>query len=223
MQTLIYMIRHGESVGNQKRDFLGHTDLPITEKGEKQALAAADYLASIGFAPDAVYASPLCRAHKTALLALSKCSAPDPILLDGLREIYAGDWEGKNFDALDVEYPEERRVWREDIGHARPVGGEAVAELYGRVVSTVLTIAKENEGKTEVVAVHATLIRAVQCLFEGKTLDQMNEVPWVPNASITTLGYENGRMYVISGGRSDHLGDLERDAIPKDELLEMKK
>ena len=35
MQTLIYMIRHGESVGNQRRDFLGHTDLPITEKGER--------------------------------------------------------------------------------------------------------------------------------------------------------------------------------------------
>ena len=148
MQTLIYMIRHGESVGNQKRDFLGHTDLPITEKGEKQALAAAAYLSSIGFAPDSVYASPLCRAYKTTLLALSLCEAPAPICLDGLREIYAGDWEGKNFDALDVEYPEERRVWREDVGHARPVGGESVAELYGRVVSTVLTIAKENEGKT---------------------------------------------------------------------------
>ena len=142
MQTLIYMIRHGESVGNQKRNFLGHTDLPITEKGEAQALSAARYLSSIGFSPDVVYASPLRRAHKTTLLALSLCDAPAPICHDGLREIYAGDWEGKHFDALDEEYPEERNLWREDVGHARPVGGESVAELYGRVVSTVLTIAK---------------------------------------------------------------------------------
>ena len=67
MQTTIYMIRHGDSIGNQKRDFLGHTDLPITEKGEKQALSAAKYLASIGFRPDAVYASPLCRAAKKSI------------------------------------------------------------------------------------------------------------------------------------------------------------
>lgn len=211
MQTLIYMIRHGESVGNQKRDFLGHTDLPITEKGEKQALAAADYLASIGFAPDAVYASPLCRAHKTALLALSKCSAPDPILLDGLREIYAGDWEGKNFDALDVEYPEERRVWREDIGHARPVGGEAVAELYGRVVSTVLTIAKENEGKTVFIGTHATPIRAVETYARGKSADLMCEVPWPSNASLSVYRIDGERLISLSYSYDEFMKDIDVD------------
>lgn len=211
MQTLIYMIRHGESVGNQKRDFLGHTDLPITEKGEKQALAAADYLASIGFAPDAVYASPLCRAHKTALLALSKCSAPDPILLDGLREIYAGDWEGKNFDALDVEYPEERRVWREDIGHARPVGGEAVAELYGRVVSTVLTIAKENEGKTVFIGTHATPIRAVETYARGKSADLMCEVPWPSNASLSVYRFDGERLISLAYSYDEFMKDVDVD------------
>lgn len=211
MQTLIYMIRHGESVGNQKRDFLGHTDLPITEKGEKQALAAADYLASIGFAPDAVYASPLCRALKTALLALSKCSAPDPILLDGLREIYAGDWEGKNFDALDVEYPEERRVWREDIGHARPVGGEAVAELYGRVVSTVLTIAKENEGKTVFIGTHATPIRAVETYARGKSADLMCEVPWPSNASLSVYRFDGERLISLAYSYDEFVKDVDVD------------
>lgn len=211
MQTLIYMIRHGESVGNQKRDFLGHTDLPITEKGEKQALAAADYLASIGFAPDAVYASPLCRAHKTALLALSKCSAPDPILLDGLREIYAGEWEGKNFDALDLEYPEERLVWREDIGHARPVGGEAVAELYGRVVSTVLTIAKENEGKTVFIGTHATPIRAVETYARGKSADLMCEVPWPSNASLSVYRFDGERLISLAYSYDEFMKDIDVD------------
>ena len=110
--------------------------------------------------------------------------------------------------------------WESNLGRVVCLGGESIEYLQKRASEALIRIAEENEGKTVVVAVHATLIRAVQCLFEGKTLDQMNEVPWVPNASITTLGYENGRMYVISGGRSDHLGDLERDAIPKEELLD---
>lgn len=208
MQTLIYMIRHGESVGNQKRDFLGHTDLPITEKGEKQALAAAAYLSSIGFAPDSVYASPLCRAYKTTLLALSLCEAPAPICLDGLREIYAGDWEGKNFDALDVEYPEERRIWREDVGHARPVGGESVAQLYGRVVSTVLTIAKENLGKTVFIGTHATPIRAVETYARGKSVDLMCEVPWPANASLSVYRFDGERLISVAYSFDDFMKDV---------------
>lgn len=207
MQTLIYMIRHGESVGNQKRDFLGHTDLPITEKGEAQALAAAKYLAEIGFKPDVVYASPLCRAYKTTLLALSECEHPAPICLDGLREIYAGDWEGKNFDALDLEYPEERRLWREDVGHARPVGGEAVAELYGRVVSTVLNIAKENEGKTVFIGTHATPIRSVETYARGKSADLMCEVPWPTNASLSVYRFDGARLIPVAYSYDEFMKD----------------
>ena len=211
MQTLIYMIRHGESVGNQKRDFLGHTDLPITEKGEAQALAAAKYLGEIGFQPDVVYASPLCRAHKTTLLALSECDAPAPILLDGLREIYAGDWEGKNFDALDIEYPEERRIWREDVGHAHPVGGESVAELYGRVVSTVLTIARENEGKTVFIGTHATPIRSVETYARGKSADLMCEVPWPTNASLSVYRFDGERLIPVAYSYDEFMKDVDVD------------
>ena len=209
MQTLIYMIRHGESVGNQRRDFLGHTDLPITEKGEAQALAAAKYLASIGFAPDAVYASPLCRAYKTAELALSLCPHPEITPHDGLREIFAGEWENKNFDALDVEYPEERRVWREDVGHAHPVGGESVAALYGRVVSTILTIARENPGKTVFIGTHATPIRATETYARGKSADLMCEVPWPSNASLSVYRFDGERLIPVA---------YSYDAFMKDEV-----
>ena len=207
MQTIIYMIRHGESVGNMHRDFLGHTDLPITEKGEAQALAAANYLASIGFSPDAVYASPLCRAFRTTELALSKIDAPTPIPLDGLREIYAGEWEGKNFDDLDAQYPEQRRLWREDVGHAAPVGGESVASLYGRVVSTVLRIAKENLGKVVFIGTHATPIRAVETYARGRSADLMREVPWPTNASLSVYRYDGERLFPVSYSFDEFMQD----------------
>ena len=207
MQTMIYMIRHGESVGNKNRDFLGHTDLPITEKGEAQALAAARYLASVGFSPDAVYASPLCRAYRTAELALSLIDAPTPIPMDGLREIYAGDWEGKNFDALDEEYPEARRIWREDVGHASPVGGESVASLYGRVVSTVLTIARENPGKTVFIGTHATPIRAIETYARGFSADLMREIPWPTNASLSVYRFDGERLLPVAYSYDEFMKD----------------
>ena len=198
MKTTIYMIRHGQSVGNARRDFLGHTDLPITAEGEAQALAAAEYLASIGFAPDAVYASPLCRAAKTTALALCRVDAPAPVYLDGLREIFAGEWENKSFDELDEKYPEERYLWHEDIGNARPVGGEAVRELYGRVVSTVLTLAKKHEGQTVFIGTHATPIRATEAYARGMSADMMATVPWPTNASLSIYTFDGERLQSVA-------------------------
>jgi broad specificity phosphatase PhoE len=206
------MIRHGESVGNLHRDFLGHTDLPLTEKGEAQALAAAKYLASIGYAPDAVYASPLCRAAKTTELALSLVDAPAPVYLDGLREIYAGEWEGKNFDALDLAYPEAREIWKNDIGNARPLGGESVAELYGRVVSTVLTILRENEGKEIFIGTHATPIRAFEAYARGFSSDLMRELAWPANASLSVYRFDGERVTPVAYSFDEFMqGDVAAD------------
>lgn len=212
MQTIIYMIRHGESVGNQKRDFLGFTDLPITEKGEAQALAAARYLASIGFAPDAVYASPLCRAYRTTELALSLIDAPTPIPVDGLREIYGGQWEGVNIAALDERFPDDREVWTNDIGHACPTGGEAVKELYGRVVSTVLSIARENLGRVVFIGSHATPIRAVETYARGRSADLMRDVPWPTNASLSVYRFDGERLFPVSYSYDEFMkGELSAD------------
>ena len=205
MKTTIYMIRHGQSVGNARRDFLGHTDLPITKLGEEQALSAGAYLASIGFSPDAVYASPLCRAAKTTELALSQIAAPAPVYLDGLREIFAGEWENKSFGELDEKYPEERYLWHEDIGHACPVGGEAVKDLYGRVVSTVLTLAKKHEGQTIFIGTHATPIRATETYARGMSADMMATVPWPTNASLSVYTFDGERLLSVAYSYDDFL------------------
>ena len=63
--TLIYIIRHGESLGNKNRKFLGHTDLDLTDLGYAQALKTAECLASVPF--DRIYSSDLIRAYNTAL------------------------------------------------------------------------------------------------------------------------------------------------------------
>ena len=49
MKTLFYIIRHGQSVGNKKRIYLGHTDLELTELGENQAEAVAEMMKAQGF------------------------------------------------------------------------------------------------------------------------------------------------------------------------------
>ena len=64
-KTRLFLVRHGESIGNAQRCFLGHTDLDLTEYGYRQAKCTADFLSDIRI--DEVYSSSLIRAYNTAL------------------------------------------------------------------------------------------------------------------------------------------------------------
>ena len=47
-KTVIYIIRHGESIANLEKRTAGHTDTPLSELGKLQAEATANALADIG-------------------------------------------------------------------------------------------------------------------------------------------------------------------------------
>lgn len=70
--TVLYIVRHGESMGNLARRLQGQTDFPLSPLGEEQAALAAQRLA--GEPLSAVYASPLKRAHRTAQIDRSPFS-----------------------------------------------------------------------------------------------------------------------------------------------------
>ena len=72
-----YIIRHGQSMGNIKRDIngLSHTELHdprLTELGKKQAVACGERFKNIEF--DSVYSSALLRAVETATEIIKKQS-----------------------------------------------------------------------------------------------------------------------------------------------------
>lgn len=209
MKTLVYMIRHGESEGNAVRSFLGHTDLPLTERGRGQARDASAYLEKMGIRPDVAYASPLCRAYETARLALSHM--PDlPIhTSDGLREVYAGKWENMLLSDIEKEYGREFEAWRTDLGNACPNEGESVKELAHRVRTAVLRIAAENQGKTVLIASHATPVRAFETLARGWDIERAREVNWPANASLSAYLCEGETVLPLFYALDSYLTDGE--------------
>ena len=203
--TRFIMIRHGFSVANNEKKFAGHSDFPLTEMGKKQAEKCAEALKNEHI--DAIYASDLSRAFETAI-PVAKAHGLTVVPHKGLREIFAGEWEGKTFDELEVKFAESYGTWKNDIGHAHPDCGESVAELYDRILTTLDEIARDNEGKTVCIATHATPIRAVCTAAKGFLADKMSEVSWTVNASISLFEYENGRFTAVYTSKTDHLGDL---------------
>lgn len=204
--TKLYFIRHGESVSNLITQFAGSLDMPLTERGRAQADATAKFLKDVPFS--CVYASDLCRAYDTgADVANSHGISIHP--MPQLREIFAGEWEGKTYSQLEEEYADTYGVWRKQIGLAQCPNGESVAQLQKRIQSCVEEVVRRHPNETICIATHATPIRVMECVWTNTPLEDMHTIPWVSNASVTIAEYdENGFGRLIDRDLHHHLGDL---------------
>lgn len=209
----LIIVRHGNSIGNFKRIFIGQTDWGLSEVGEEQVKRLTEYLRQ--FHIDEIYSSDLCRAYNTVLptaerlgLAVHK--------MTGLREIYAGEWETKSIPELPILYPETYGTFQNDIGNAKPDGGESIKDVFERIKKTIEEILAENDGKTVLIGTHATVIRVMNCLWHGDTLENLQKYDWVSNAAVCHIEYENGKYNVVEYGHDAHLeGIITHVAVKK--------
>ena len=204
--TTILMIRHGESEANRNKVFAGNLDADLQHRGEKQAEKTAEFIAK-SYKVDKIYASDLKRAFKTGKAIADRLSM-DLVPDVRLREINAGDWEGETFDDLEKKYPKEYTIWLTDLGNARCFGGESTRELGERILGALTDIAEQNEGKTVVIATHATPVRAMQTYCIYGDFGRMQDVKWVSNASVSEFFFENGSFSCGKISQDEHLCEL---------------
>lgn len=206
-QTIIYLIRHGESEGNLKRICLGHTNLGLTERGREQAVKTADALSALRL--DGVYSSDLLRAISTAYphaerRALSVVGLPE------LRELYFGEWENKSVDFLNETYGDMFSVgWRKNFGTFTAPKGESVVDCAERAERALKNIAAAHAGGAVAVTSHAALIRALWGKISGVSPEKYAEfVPFPTNASFSIIRFDGERLIPISYSNDKHMGDI---------------
>ncbi len=204
--TTIIFVRHGQSIGNLRKEFLGNCDLDLSELGYKQAECMAEYVAA-HYSVNKIYSSDLLRAYHTAEAAAKKLHLPI-IKEPKLREIYAGDWERKTFAELENKYSKEYQIWLSDIGHAKCTNGESIRELKNRVLPCVEKIAEDNDGKTVLIVTHATVLRVLECVWRGAELDEMKNLPWMRNSSVSVITYENKAWHIHKIGDDSFLEEF---------------
>ena len=204
--TRFIVTRHGQSIANAECRFAGHSDFDLSEVGKRQAELVADYLCK-GFKIDAIYSSDLSRAFNTALPTANHLGI-EITPMTSLREINAGEWEGRTTAEIQEIYTEDFNVWKNDYAHSRCTGGEATAEVYERAYRTICEIAKENDGKTVYVSTHATLLRSLCLRSQGFSADEANEIPFSHNASICVFDFDGGKLTPVQLNITEHLGDV---------------
>lgn len=96
----VYLARHGETAWSLSGQHTGRTDLPLTERGERQACALGGRLRGVNFAK--VLTSPSQRAKRTAELAgFGDVAEVDP----DLAEWDYGHYEGRRTADILAERP----------------------------------------------------------------------------------------------------------------------
>lgn len=84
----IYLARHGETVWSLSGQHTGKTDIPLTERGERNARALGERLRGLAFSQ--VFTSPLQRARRTCALAGFGAARIDPDRQPARRRVHRG-------------------------------------------------------------------------------------------------------------------------------------
>ena len=167
----IWLVRHGQTAWNEQGRFCGHTDIPLSMLGRRQALTLASYLQHMPIT--AIYSSDLSRARETAEIiaarnveeTLAVSLQPSPLW----REINFGAWEGLTYNEIATSFVDQLSFFT-DPEHYAPPQGETLAEVLQRVIPALQAI-MQHDHKGEIVLVsHGGVLRGLLCVLLGMPL-----------------------------------------------------
>lgn len=169
MGCRIYLVRHGETTWNALTKFQGHTDVPLSDTGRKQAKMLAHRLASVKFS--GFYASDLQRAYKTAEIVAAPHGL-NVIKMPELRELNFGAWEGLTRNEIKNSYDKELSQWWTSPLTARIPLGETLSEVVERTTGAIKRIVESHQGGKVLVVSHGGAIRSIIASVLGIDLNQ---------------------------------------------------
>jgi broad specificity phosphatase PhoE len=153
--TITVLLRHGETPMSVQKRYVGRSDVPLTDLGVRQAVAAAKRLASADL--DVIVTSPLRRTVQTAEEVAAATGAP-VVADEGFRETDFGAWEGLTFAEVRERWPAEMTAWLADPAVAPP-GGESFTEVSERVAAAVYRVLAARDRQAVLIVSHVTPIK----------------------------------------------------------------
>ena len=210
--THLFLVRHGQTVGNVQYVRQGWTEGVLTPLGLQQAEATARYLATCGKTLNALYGSPLRRAWRTAEI-LGQGLGLSPLAHDGLREICFGEAEGLTTEQFAARYPELYLHWsnRGDTSFTWP-GGENRAEFQRRAWRTFEEIVACHKGQSIVLVSHGGTLHVILAHLFPEQLGQW----WIyalGNCSLTRVQMTSDGPQLLALNEQSHLSGLTGSAM----------
>ena len=174
----VYLARHGETMWTISRQHTGRSNIPLTERGERNARSLGERLRGMVF--DRVLTSPLERSARTAELAgFGAVVTPDVDLV----EWDYGTYDGKTTAEIRKENP----GW--SLFRDGSPGGETLATVGARADRVIARIRK-SQGQRILLFGHGHFFRVLAARWLGlETSDGQHF--YLSTASLSILGYEH--------------------------------
>ncbi len=170
--TRIFLWRHPEVQGARDGRYFGHTDVPLTRQGKAQLKAVLKRMSYEKIS--AIYSSDLQRSRMMAD-AIGRNNNPrrKVEVLESLRELNLGQWEGLSFQDIARRYPQELAARQADLANFRIPGGESLEELAQRLVPAFQQMVADNQGGIICVVAHAGVNRVILAKMLGAPLERV--------------------------------------------------
>lgn len=154
---------------------MGQRDSPLTRRGISQAERVGRLLAQTVREVGEVrlLASPLGRAWQTAVIVTENLgrTTADIELIDDLKEMTWGDWDGLNAQEIAARDPE---LWAARIADRwtmpPPGGGETQQNIIDRAAAWLATLRPRERC---IAVAHGGIGRAVRCVYAGLSPETM--------------------------------------------------
>ena len=172
MDSLLVLVRHGQSDWNLKNLFTGWKDPDLSPKGVEEARSAGRALKAVGRF-DIAFTSALTRAQHTLKLLLEEIGQTglETIADEALNERDYGDLSGLNKDEARAKWGEEQvHIWRRSYD-VNPPGGESLKDTVARALPYYCQriLPRVLRGERVLVAAHGNSLRALVMVLDGLT------------------------------------------------------
>ena len=196
MFPIVYLARHGETAWTLSGQYTGLTDLPLTERGERNARRLEERLRGLSFTR--VFTSPLQRARRTCELAgFGAVAEIDPDLV----EWNYGDYEGRRTGEIQAKRPD----W--ELFRDGCPGGESPAQAAARADRVVSRIRAVLGNVLLFSSGH--FIRVLATRWIGLEVTAIARRFLLSTASLSAVGYDKelSRPVIRLWNDTHHVGD----------------
>lgn len=198
----LLLVRHGLTVWNQERRYIGSDDIPLNEIGKHQAAALANRLKEENV--DAIYSSDLKRSLETASI-IGESWKIQPKIDPRLREMSFGVFEGLTFQEAQERYPDMLSKWLADSNQT-PDEGESFTAFSHRISSFLSEISSSNNPESVLIVAHGGTLREILRLLLGLPPDGH----WyfrIDPASLSEVHLYDGHPSIIQLNSTCHLNE----------------
>ncbi len=204
MSVDIFIARHGQSEDNINGILGGQRDRPLTDVGRGQARELGQSIADIGLTFDAVYCSPLIRAHETADIVAEVAGLPKPVVLPQLIERHMGVMTGKPYKQVIAECEPENLLMTDVVTYFLSAeGAETFDELLVRARGVIDTIHSQHTTGRVLLVCHGDMGKMLYAASTNKDWQEAIQDFHFGNAELIDLS-GNGDVHTITFEQFNH-------------------